>query len=188
MKPNRHKISDKTDFTHMHVLLQASWKLLSSESEGEGFVDLCSDGEDRTVLCSDSTVACSSDREDDGYGDRSTRFRPPIHSLSLSTTSDENSDEEPIMLEVDSFLSDTRQASSFYRPAENRPATGKISKLTKKDLLRQPITSVIDAQADIGSEVPEKSFFSVDEKVVYEDALQVWIFGLIDILVPCSNI
>ncbi|CAD6259487.1 unnamed protein product [Miscanthus lutarioriparius] len=145
---------------------------LSSESEGEGFVDLCSDGEDRTVLCSDSTVSCSSDREDDGYGDRSTRFRPPIQSLSLSTASDENSDEEPIMLEVDSFLSDTRQASSFYRPAENRPATGKISKLTKKDLLRQPITSVIDAQADIGSEVPEKSLFSVDEKVVYDDALQ----------------
>jgi hypothetical protein len=164
---------------------------LSSESEGEGFVDLCSDGEDRTVLCSDSTVSCSSDREDDGYGDRSTRFRPPIHSLSLSTTSDENSDEEPIMMEVDRFLSDTRQASSIYRPAENRPATGKISKLTKKDLLRQPITSVlIDVQADIGSEVPEKNLFSVDEKVVYEDALQVLIFGLtnIYILVPYSNV
>lgn len=153
---------------------------LSSESEGEGFVDLCSDGEDRTVLCSDSTVSCS-DSEDDGHGDRSTRFRPPIHSLSLSTTSDD-SDEEPIMMEVDSFLSDTRQASSIYRPAENRPATGKISKLTKKDLLRQPITSVIDVQADIGSEVPEKNLFSVDEKVVYEDALQVWIFGLTNII------
>jgi hypothetical protein len=95
------------------------------------------------------------------------------------------------MMEVDSFLSDTRQASSIYRPAENRPATGKISKLTKKDLLRQPITSVlIDVQADIGSEVPEKNLFSVDEKVVYEDALQVLIFGLtnIYILVPYSNV
>jgi hypothetical protein len=159
---------------------------LSSESEGENFVDLCSDGEDNTVLCSDSTVSCS-DSEDDGHGDR-TRFRPTIQPLSISTTSDENSDEEPIMLEVDSFLSDTRPASTFYRPAENRPATGKISKLTKKELLGQSITSVIDAQADIGSEVPEKSLFSVDEKVVYEDALQVWIFGLIDILVHCSNI
>ncbi|CAL5025297.1 unnamed protein product [Urochloa decumbens] len=179
-------------------------------SDGEDIVDLCSDGED-------STHMLSSDSEDDhDYHDRGNHFRlQPLHSLS-TTSDDMSSDEEPIMLDVNGFFS-THQAPSYHRPAQNRPATGNISKFTNKDFPRWPLhslstassqtssdeepimmdvdgfmsthqassyrgpaqnkpmpsmTSVIDFETDSTPEYPQKSHFTVDEKAVYEEALQ----------------
>ncbi|CAN6250250.1 unnamed protein product [Urochloa humidicola] len=185
-------------------------ELLSSD--GEDIVDLCSDGEDNN-----STHMLSSDSEDDhDYHDRVNHFRlQPLHSLS-TTSDDTSSDEEPIMLDVNGFLS-THQAPSYNRPAQNRSATSNISKFTSKDFPRQPLhslstassdtssdeepimmdvdgfmsthqapsyrgpaqnkpmpsmTSVIDFETDSSPEYPQKSHFTVDEKAVYEEALQ----------------
>ncbi|KAF8649301.1 hypothetical protein HU200_064361 [Digitaria exilis] len=78
------------------------------------------------------------------------------------------------MLDSEGFIS-VRQASS-YSPAQNILATENMSKLRRKGLPRLPVpsmTSVIDFEADNIRENPDKNHFSVGEKAVYEEALQV---------------
>jgi hypothetical protein len=140
-------------------------------SDGENTVDLCSDGEDSdsTHMCSDGedsdSTHMSSDSEDEhDYHDHGNRFRQQqhLHSLSIAASSDTSSDEEPIMMDADGFMR-THQA---YRPAKN----------ASKNFACQPtpsVTSVIDFEADSRPEQPVKCHFTVDEKAVYEDALQV---------------
>ncbi|PVH35892.1 hypothetical protein PAHAL_7G301400 [Panicum hallii] len=106
-------------------------EIIDLSSDGEAIVDLCSDGED-----SSSTNMCSDSEDDHGHHDFRNPFRQqPLHSLS-TTSDDTSSDDEPVMLDGDGFLS-THQATSYYR--------------TSKDLPRQPmpsVTSVIDFEAD----------------------------------------
>jgi hypothetical protein len=112
-------------------MFAGTMEIIDLSSDGEAIVDLCSDGED-----SSSTNMCSDSEDDHGHHDFRNPFRQqPLHSLS-TTSDDTSSDDEPVMLDGDGFLS-THQATSYYR--------------TSKDLPRQPmpsVTSVIDFEAD----------------------------------------
>ncbi|CAO2043836.1 unnamed protein product [Urochloa humidicola] len=61
------------------------------------------------------------------------------------------------MMDVDGFMS-THQAPSYRGPAQNKPMPS--------------MTSVIDFETDSSPEYPQKGHFTVDEKAVYEEALQ----------------
>jgi hypothetical protein len=178
---SKYDICDSKD----HMYFSGSMEVIEVlSSDDEDIVDLCSDGEDdhdyadlRSHFHQQPLHHTCSDSEDDqDYGDLQNRFRQkPLHSV-RTTDDDTSSDEEPIMLDVNGFLS-THQP---YRPAQNRPATGNMSKFTSKDFSHQPIpsmTSVIDFKANSSPETPEKRHFTVDEKAVYEEALLVCMFG-----------
>ena len=141
-------------------MFAGTMEIIDLSSDGEAIVDLCSDGEDS----SSSINMCSDSKDDHDHHDFGNRFRQqPLHSL--STTSDDTSsdEEEPVMMDGDSFLS-THQGPSYYR--------------TNKDFPRQPMpsmTSVVDFEADSSPKLPKKCYFTADEKAVYEEALQVCI-------------
>ncbi|KAL6651980.1 hypothetical protein ACP70R_010905 [Stipagrostis hirtigluma subsp. patula] len=139
-------------------------EIIDLSSDDEDIIDLCSDREDNADLCSDGEDSLD-------FHDPRKCFRQPLRSLSLNT--DQDSDDEPIKLEVDFFLSNY-QASSVYRPAENRPATEKMTKLKSQDFRPSmpSMASVIDVEVDDGPENLEKNLFGFDEKAVYEEALQ----------------